>query len=184
MATMTEVHDNGSPEVRSRVAWGAVVAGAAVALAVYVLLTLLGGAIGLAVQENAALGAGFALWSVIVALLSLFIGGWVTAQFTTGESRAEAALHGVVLWGVFFALVLWLATIGFQMGMGAMLMLDPAARFEMGATEAAWWAFFGVLLSMLAVIGGAILGAAGSHYLRERRRFGGRSTAAERPIGG
>ena len=69
--------------VRSRVSWGAIFAGAVLALAVYLILTLLGGAIGLTVSDNVrtdTLKTGGAIWAILATAIALFVGGWVTTQ--------------------------------------------------------------------------------------------------------
>ena len=98
--------------VRSRVAWGAIFAGLFVALAVSVLLSILGVALGLTAADpgrNDYLATGAGIWAALTGLISLFLGGWVTAQCTAGENKAEAALYGVILWGLMFALVAWVS---------------------------------------------------------------------------
>ena len=227
--------------VSSRISWGAILAGAVLALALYFLLTLLGAAIGLSVSDDAsgrALGTGAAIWAVLVTALCLFAGGYAASHFTVGESKAEAAVYGMLVWAVVFAMLLWLMASGVRAGFGAMVGVataggaavgsvadavpadalsadalsgisaadvenfareagveqsqidqmkrsadrlaaearDPAARRDAraaaereagevadkvgsAATTAAWWAFGGTLLSMLAAVGGGALGA-------------------------
>ena len=118
--------------VRSRVSWGAISAGAMVALAVYFLLTLLGVAIGLEVvgrgQPN--LGFGAALYSILTLLLSMFLGGWAVSRLAVGESKLEAILYGVILWGVLFLGMFWLVSVGVRIGFGAILGLTYGATSQ------------------------------------------------------
>jgi hypothetical protein len=117
--------------VRSRVSWGAIFAGAMVALALYFLLTLLGGAVGLAVGGHVrpqALGTGAAVWAILATVLSLFVGGYVTSQCSVGENRFEAVLYGIILWGVLFGMLLWLMASGVRAGFSAMLGMAHAAQ--------------------------------------------------------
>src|SRR4051812_34910975 len=75
----------------ARISWGAVFAGAIIALATQIVLALIGMAIGLATLNPASgdspsgttLGAGAAIWLVVSSLISLFIGGYIAA----GASR-------------------------------------------------------------------------------------------------
>jgi hypothetical protein len=191
--------------VRSRISWGAIIAGAVVSIAVYFVLTLFAAAIGLSVRHNVTaetMGTGAAIAAVVTALVSLFLGGWVSSQLAVGENKSEAIIYGVVLWGVVFAMLLWLMASGVQAGFNAMLgattavrpganvtweeaarqagvpqdrindwknqaaearraIEDPAARQQAGetATAATWWSLAGTVLSMLAAVGGAYLGA-------------------------
>lgn len=110
--------------VHSRVSWSAILAGAVMALAVYLLLSVLGVALGLSVSGQVGdktLGIGAATWAVVTILLSLFLGGCVTSQCTVGESKAEAITYGVIMWGVVFALLLWLMAGGVRIGFNAVM---------------------------------------------------------------
>jgi len=110
--------------VRSRVSWGAIAAGAMVSVAVYFLLTLLGIAVGLEVspsRNDVSLGTGAALWSILTLLLAMFLGGWATSRLAVGETKLEAILYGVILWGVLFIGMFWLFGVGVRIGFGAMM---------------------------------------------------------------
>lgn len=110
--------------VRSRVSWGAIAAGAMVSVAVYFLLTLLGIAVGLEVsasRNDVNIGAGAALWSILTLLLAMFLGGWATSRLAVGETKLEAILYGVILWGVLFIGMFWLFGVGVRIGFGAMM---------------------------------------------------------------
>jgi hypothetical protein len=109
--------------VRSRVSWGAIAAGAMVALTIYVVLTMLGLALGIemALRGSAAdLGAGAAIYSILVLLLAMFFGGWATSRLAVGESKLEAVLYGLILWGVLFIMLLGLLGSGMRTGFGAL----------------------------------------------------------------
>jgi hypothetical protein len=115
--------------VRSRLSWGAILGGAVVAMATYFLLTLLGGAIGLSISDNVegdTLGISAAIWAVLSAVASFFIGGYITSRCAAGENRAEAMVHGVVMWGTMFAMLLWLLASGVQTGFSAMMGMASA----------------------------------------------------------
>jgi hypothetical protein len=121
--------------VRSRVSWGAVFAGAVVALAVYLLLSMLGVALGLTLTSQNSVGerelnVGAAIWAIVTTLLALFLGGWVTSQCTVGENKSEAIIYGVLLWGVFFAVMLWMLGSGVRVGFNTVVGLanTPVAR--------------------------------------------------------
>src|SRR5689334_1973304 len=110
MATTEAVHTRDAIPVFSRISWGALLAGLFVTLAVFVLLSTLGVAIGIssadaAGRETIAVGAG--VWAVVTALVAFACGGCVVSRFTAGESKMEAVVYGVVLWGAAFAMILW-----------------------------------------------------------------------------
>jgi hypothetical protein len=134
--------------VKSRVSWAAIAAGAMIALAVYFLLTLLGTAVGLELSVRRSrfdLGAGAALWAIATLLFAMFAGGWATSRLAVGESRLEATLYGVILWGVLFVGMFWMIGMGVRMGFGALMGVasgavvvtdeDPAAAANAGAVS-------------------------------------------------
>lgn len=109
--------------VRSRVSWPAIFAGAVIALAVYLVLTLLGSAVGMTVSDDVragtmATGAGF--WAVLTTIVALFSGGWISSQCAVGENKGEAVIHGVIMWGVVLFMILWLVGAGMRTGFSAM----------------------------------------------------------------
>src|SRR3954462_9485270 len=99
----------------ARISWGAVFAGAIIALATQIVLALIGMAIGLATLNPASgdspsgttLGAGAAIWLVVSSLISLFIGGYIAARLA---SRFNGWLHGLITWGTLTLLTLMLLT--------------------------------------------------------------------------
>jgi len=110
--------------VKSRICWGAILAGSALAIALYFLLTLLGGAIGLSVSdkfEGRDIGIGAAVYAIAVTAICLFVGGLVASQLTSGENKREAAMYGVLVWAVVFAMLLWLMATGVRAGFNAMV---------------------------------------------------------------
>lgn len=128
--------------VRSRISWGPIVAGATLALALFFLLTLLGGAIGLSIgnavrAEN--LGTGAAVWAIASTAVSLFVGGLVASQFSVGENKVEAALYGLIVWAVVFAMLLWLMASGVRTSFNALVGLATAGAAAAKDTSAADW---------------------------------------------
>jgi hypothetical protein len=110
--------------VRSRVSWGAIAAGAMVALTIYIVLMLLGLAVGIAVALRGTevdLGVGSALYTVVALAVAFFFGGWTTSRMAVGEDRVEAVLYGIILWGVMFLGMLWLVASGVKTGFSAMV---------------------------------------------------------------
>lgn len=110
MAHVDTAHTRDVLPVFSRISWGALLAGLFVTLAVFVVLTTLGAAIGISSADQisgdtVATGAG--IWAVVTALLAFFCGGCVVSRCTAGETKAEAVVYGTVLWGAAFAMILW-----------------------------------------------------------------------------
>jgi len=122
--------------VRSRVSWGAVLAGSVIAVGMYLLLLLLGGAVGLSLTTTnvrfSTLSWAAAVWAIFSLAVSLFVGGYVTTLLAVGENRTEAVIHGVLMWGMMLAFTTWLATTGLSAGYSTLLNMaylnDNAAR--------------------------------------------------------
>jgi hypothetical protein len=182
--------------VYSRVSWGALFAGLFVTVAVFVVLSALGIAIGISSADAADRGditVGAGIWAVITALVAFFCGGCVVSRFTAGETKTEAAMYGTVMWGAAFTLLLWATGTVLQTGTTLALgtaevaanvervpasweqaarraeltpaeidrlraELPAAAQVQDVSAEAAWWSFLGILLSLGASIGGALVG--------------------------
>ena len=128
MAEIVHTHEHSHDDlcaVQSRVSWGAVMAGAVVALAVYLVMTLLGAAIGLSVTDvnarNPNLGTGAGIWAVATTIVALFAGGWVASQSVVGETKGEAVVHSVIMWGVVMAMIMWMVASGARAGFSAMV---------------------------------------------------------------
>jgi hypothetical protein len=112
-----EAHDLYS--VGSRVSWGAIVAGASVALALNAVLWLGGAALGITVNDKVTtrtLTVMAALWMLCSTLASLFVGGFVVSRLTAREDSGEAILYGVILWGFMFAMTMALSATGVAVG--------------------------------------------------------------------
>lgn len=110
--------------VRSRISWGAITAGAVLALSLYFAMTLLGGAIGLSIAGTASaqtLEIGAAAWAIVTTVLCLFAGGYLASQLTVGENKQEAAAYGLLVWALVFAMLLWLMATGVKAGFSAMM---------------------------------------------------------------
>lgn len=109
--------------VGTRISWGAVLAGASVALAVMFALGWLSTAIGLSVRDAASdrtLFVGSMICLLVTVIASLFVGGFVVSRITAGEDKTEALTYGIVLWGFLFALTTALATTGTNLGLNAL----------------------------------------------------------------
>jgi hypothetical protein len=89
--------------MRPRVSWGAIFAGAFVSLVSLLVLSSLGTAIGITVNRGDLPDETSSfIWSIVFAMVALFLGGWTVSQSVARETKREALLQGIVLWGVIY----------------------------------------------------------------------------------
>ena len=106
-----------SPSIK-RISWSAIFAGVTVAVAIQLLLSLLGAGIGLGLiepmtagtPEAGNLGLGTGLWWLVSNLVALVAGGYTAAWLAGNTLRFDGMLHGIVTWGVTLLLTFYLLT--------------------------------------------------------------------------
>ncbi len=119
------------PSVHTRISWGAIAAGVALALSLQFLLGILGAATGLSISDKVTgttLQNGALIWAILTTITALFVGGVVVSLLTAGENKMEAFLSGIVMWSVFFAVLLFLGTSGVRGGINALAGISDATR--------------------------------------------------------
>lgn len=114
-----------------RISWGALFAGLVVALAIQLLLSLLGIAIGMAsiepvTEENPMQNFGIAtgIYWLISTAIAVFAGGWTAGRLAGMPTPLDSILHGAVTWALFALFTIWLSTSavgGILTGVGNML---------------------------------------------------------------
>src|SRR5688572_3421870 len=91
---------------RPAVRWGAMFAGTAVAIGIWIFLQLLGTGVGLASVDAANVGSlqnagvGTGIWSLIAPAVALFVGGLVVARVSNTSDRVTNGIHAAVTWSV------------------------------------------------------------------------------------
>jgi hypothetical protein len=114
-STVTPAEDMRTMMLHS-VSWGAVFAGATVALIAQVILNMLGIGIGLSTVDPAgngtpaasSLGIGAGLWFVISGVLAAGAGGYLAGRLSGKPSTSTAGYHGLIAWAVSTLVVLYL----------------------------------------------------------------------------
>jgi hypothetical protein len=92
--------------IASPLGWSAIFAAAVVAIGAWIVLHMLGMAIGLiTIDPNDAsnlrkIGIGTGVWSLIAPIVALFIGGLVAGRMAPTINTANAAIHGAVVWAL------------------------------------------------------------------------------------
>jgi hypothetical protein len=91
-----------------RISWGAIVAGVFSAIAVEMMLMILGAAIGLSVaaatgpgsnSDATGISVGAGIWMLLSGIIGLFAGGWIAARLSGTRNDLDALLHGFLTWG-------------------------------------------------------------------------------------
>lgn len=100
-----------------RISWGAVFAGALLAIVLQLALSLLGLGIGLSTidpltEQNpmSGIGLGAAIWWLATMLGSLYLGATVASRLAGIPRRTDGLLHGLLTWSVVTLLTFYLLT--------------------------------------------------------------------------
>jgi hypothetical protein len=101
-----------------RISWAAIFGGVILALAMQILLSMLGAGIGLGTvgvnegttPDATSIGIGAGIWWVVSSCLALALGGYATAWLAGATLRFDGILHGLVAWGFVTLLTLYLLT--------------------------------------------------------------------------
>jgi hypothetical protein len=157
---------------RDGIRWGAVWAGAVIALATFIVLQLLFFALGwldLGFDSRAG-GVAATIVSGVIALVAFFVGGLVAGATSLWTGRKEGMLQGVAMWAVTVVGILAITLIGGGALLGSAA--DAAAQVtaprpaEMDVVEltqaarnAAGWSALGLGLAMLASALGGVMGS-------------------------
>jgi hypothetical protein len=134
-----------APVALRRVSWGAIFAGVTAAIAVQLLLSLLGAGVGAAAinpqqgqQPGQGLAIGAAIWFVLSTIIALFAGGWVAGRLAGTPNKQDSALHGFVTWALASLVLVYLLStaIGGLLGGAASLLGQTASLAARGAQAA------------------------------------------------
>lgn len=133
-----------APSLTKRISWGAVLAGAVLALVIQLSLSLLGLGIGLGTidpltEQNpmAGIGIGAAIWWVVTTLVSLFLGAGVAARLAGMPRPTDGLLHGLLTWSVVTLLTFYLLTTAVGRIIGGVTGVASRALSGIGAGVAA-----------------------------------------------
>jgi len=102
--------------VRNRVQWGPIIAGVLTAIVSFLLLTILGIALGASVLDPAntagEIGTWAAVWGAITAIVAFLIGGWIAARAAVTEGSFAGLLNGLCVGIAGLLLIIWLTASG------------------------------------------------------------------------
>ncbi len=142
MATVgTEAAPRGGFGSFARVHWGAVIAGVLLALAVHIVMGLIGAALGIAARpaDSRALGVGAAIWGLITPFVATLLGAWLAIRLSEDRDRKAGYVNSILVWCIgLIAGALFLtgtaATGAMSAGTAASGNLGSAQRMVRGAT--------------------------------------------------
>ncbi|MCC3413781.1 MAG: hypothetical protein JGK24_16500 [Microcoleus sp. PH2017_29_MFU_D_A] len=178
-------------EYHDLVRWGPIFSGLVIAIGTQLVLSALGAAIGLSNIANSGaprsiagnVGTGVGIWSIISLLISLGVGGWVTARACGPMNRSTALLNGAILWATTLTIGSWLLANGVAGTFGVVaanagaainqaqqggvnlpnqapsVSAQDARNIAENAAKAGWSFLFGSLLGLVASMAGASAGA-------------------------
>jgi len=178
-------------EYHDLVRWGPIFSGLVIAIGTQLVLSALGAAIGLSNIANSgaprsiagSVGTGIGIWSIISLLISLGVGGWVTARSCGPMNRSTALLNGAILWATTLTIGSWLLANGVAGTFGIVaanagaainqaqqgnvnlpnqapnVSAQDARNIAENAAKAGWSFLFGSLLGLVASMAGASAGA-------------------------
>jgi hypothetical protein len=101
---------DGGPALCPRISWGAIFAGALVALAIGLMLNVLGAALGTTLvdatgrqtPDASSFGIGAGIWLLVSNLIGLAVGGYVAARLSGTADGTDGTLHGLAVWATAF----------------------------------------------------------------------------------
>jgi len=123
-----------------RVSWGGVWSGFLIAVGVFMLLTVLGLAIGISSADigqganPTGLGIGAAIWSGLTLLVALFVGGMVATRTGMVYGKAAGMAEGALIWVLFILTLVYMASSG--IGMLSSGVLSALGGVTQGAASA------------------------------------------------
>jgi hypothetical protein len=171
--------------------WSAVFAGAAISVALWVVLQMLGMGIGFAAidVDNAGslrdVGIGTTAWTAAAPMIAMFIGGIIAGRMAGTHERGVGATHGFVVWAItslvgMCALVVLVTTLAAGAIRGNAVMLpqspDDTSTDVAQATVATGQILLGAGISLVASLLTCVLGGAAGV---QRRRRGLRRNPAD-----
>jgi hypothetical protein len=148
--------------------WGPVFGGFLATTATAILLSILGGALGITAANQTGpldIGSTAAIWGGIVMLISFFIGGYLASRAAAPGGVFSAVLNSSLVWALAVVFGVMLAAIGLGslvglMGWSVPPLFDstPGTADPVATANTLWAAFIGMILALAAAIVGGLVG--------------------------
>lgn len=119
-----DVRAHDAVEVKNRVQFGPIIAGVLTTIVTMLILTVLGLAIGASALEprdaGEGLGTAAAIWGIVSAIISFFLGGWVAAKTAAVAGAGSGMINGVMVGAAVITIILWLTGSGVSAVLGTL----------------------------------------------------------------
>ncbi len=145
---------------RRRPDWSAIWGGAFVFAAIWAVFESLAFAIFGIPAAWSGMGAGMAIWTVVLTIIAMYIAGIETGRMSGAATRHEGLVHGVMMFGLCTVGVGALTSLAAAMlSYGAGVVASTHSVLTPGPTTGlAWTGFLSLILGWLAAMGGASSG--------------------------
>lgn len=150
--------------LRGSMDWSAIWAGLFTFIAIWSVFGVLGFAIFAGTSSGAAqslhgISAGMGIWTLILTLIAMYVAGLETGKLARLDGRLEAAVHGMVMFGLSVVTLLVLTMSGsflFAAVPAAISLHGTNLTTMIGGSE--WYVFLALILGWLGAMGGAASG--------------------------
>lgn len=143
-----------SPVARRQTEWGSIWAGVFTVAAIWSVFGLLGASIFRVSAGGSVSPWGMGIWSIVLTMVAMYVGGRVTGHLTGLQTRQDAAACGMTMFGlsaVSAAVLVILA--GTASGTASAAVSGPYLAGVING--AGWFGFVALLLGWLCAIAGA-----------------------------
>lgn len=142
------------------VRWGPIIAGFAATMAVLILMSVLGAAIGataVAPGETMVSTTFGAIWGALSLIVAFFVGGWLAARTAGIGGQMTAIVNSGLVWAFTLLFLLFMAALGVA-GLAPIVgdLFTPGALAV--DPSVAWWSLVALLLGLAAAIAGGLVG--------------------------
>ncbi len=150
----------GGSVVRHATPWGAIWAGVFSFVAIWSVFGLLGAAIfstaapaGQMTAGSTGIGVGMGIWSVLLTMIAMYVGGRVTGHLAGVTNRGDGIICGMTMFGLAIMTTLLIVMLSGVAGSNG---TAAAAPFIVSVFAAVgWFGFAALFLGWLGAIGGA-----------------------------
>ena len=147
---------------RSRTNWGAIWAGLFAFVAIWSVFGLLGEAIfASAANPNAAypvtgISVGMGVWSVILTIIAMYVGGRVTGALAGVTTRHEGTMYGMTMFGLSVIATVLVVVLGGTALSGVGVAAGAHSPYMLTVfSDIGWIGFVSLFLGWLAAMGGS-----------------------------